>query len=73
MNERRRIVTRAVVALPRALYAGAAFTAEPTIEVWKSPSCGCCSSWVKHLQANGFSVNVNDTGNNAARAQLGCE
>jgi hypothetical protein len=31
--------------------------------VYKSESCGCCNEWVKHLQANGFTVkthNVDD-------------
>ena len=31
--------------------------------VYKSASCGCCKEWVKHMQANGFSVssqNVDD-------------
>lgn len=26
--------------------------------VYKSPTCGCCHKWVEHLQANGFSVKV---------------
>ena len=43
----------------------------PQVEVWKDPNCGCCKEWVDHLQANGFSVKVNDTGNTAARARLG--
>ena len=41
------------------------------VEVWKDPNCGCCQDWVAHLEANGFSVKVNDTGNNAARSRLG--
>ncbi len=28
------------------------------VEVYKSPYCGCCSQWVKHLEANGFRVTV---------------
>lgn len=28
----------------------------PTISVYKSPSCGCCSKWVTHLEENGFKV-----------------
>jgi hypothetical protein len=40
-------------------------------EVWKDPDCGCCKEWVAHLQANGFTVKVNDTGNESARARLG--
>ncbi len=31
-----------------------------TVEVYKSPTCGCCTAWVEHLQANGFTVNVTD-------------
>jgi hypothetical protein len=35
-----------------------AFATEVT--VYKSPTCGCCKEWVKHLQANGFSVATHD-------------
>ena len=28
----------------------------PTIDVYKSATCGCCSKWVEHLQASGFTV-----------------
>jgi len=44
----------------------------PEITVYKSPSCGCCSQWVAHLQANGFKVQVetmNDT--SAIKSKLG--
>ncbi len=41
------------------------------VEVWKDPNCGCCADWVKHLEAQGFQVKVNDTGNTAARKRLG--
>jgi hypothetical protein len=34
-------------------------TAPPVIEVWKSTTCECCGNWVKHLEANGFTVKVN--------------
>ena len=44
---------------------------KPQVEVWKDPQCGCCGDWVVHLKANGFSVQVNDTGNAAARTRLG--
>ena len=30
----------------------------PTVEVYKSATCGCCSKWVEHLQANGFTVHT---------------
>ena len=29
----------------------------PSIEVYRDPNCSCCSAWVEHLQANGFTVN----------------
>ena len=32
-----------------------------SIEVWKSATCECCGNWVKHLEANGFTVKVNAT------------
>jgi hypothetical protein len=46
-------------------------SAKPLVEVWKSPTCGCCNQWIKHLQANGFDVCAYDTGNGPARARLG--
>jgi hypothetical protein len=42
----------------RVLPAGAADG--PTIEVWKSATCGCCRAWVKHLQDAGFNVRVTE-------------
>jgi hypothetical protein len=38
--------------------ASAVDTSAP-IEVWKSATCECCGAWVKHLEANGFTVKVN--------------
>ena len=39
-------------------------TAQATeITVYKSPTCGCCSAWVDHMKANGYTVvskNVDD-------------
>jgi hypothetical protein len=43
----------------------------PAVEVWKDPNCGCCKDWVALLEANGFNVKVNNTGNTEARARLG--
>lgn len=31
-----------------------------SITVYKSPTCGCCSKWVSHLEANGFKVKAID-------------
>jgi len=44
---------------------------KPTVEVWKSPTCGCCKDWIKHLEANGFQVKAYDKGNTAMRRELG--
>jgi len=42
----------------------AAMAAETlSIEVWKSPTCGCCKKWIEHLEDNGFSVTAYDEGN----------
>jgi hypothetical protein len=46
-------------------------SAETQIEVWKSPSCGCCQDWINYLERNGFTVKVNESGNNAARRKFG--
>lgn len=35
--------------------------AAPTIDVYKSPTCGCCVKWIDHLEANGFTVRSQDT------------
>ena len=69
-TNRRRILTAAASASLLAL-APLARSAQVAVEVWKDPNCGCCGEWVKHVEANGFAVKVNNTGNNAARARLG--
>ena len=50
-------VAGAALLLPRALEA----QAKVAIVVYKDPSCGCCSKWVEHLQANGFMASVKET------------
>lgn len=39
---------------------GVALAADPVpvVQVWRTPTCGCCGAWVRHLEANGFSVTV---------------
>jgi hypothetical protein len=51
--------------------ASASASATTPVEIWKDPSCGCCHDWMEHMQANGFSFTVHDTGNNAVRSRLG--
>jgi len=38
-------------------------SAMPTVDVYKSPTCGCCEKWVEHMRANGFRVVTHDTDN----------
>ena len=37
-------------------------TSESNFEllVHKTPTCGCCKMWVKHMEENGFTVNAKD-------------
>ena len=42
---------------------------KPALDVWKSPTCGCCNDWLAHLQANGFQVTVHDVSEAAKAAQ----
>lgn len=32
-----------------------------SMDVYKDPSCGCCTKWVEHMRANGFTVAVTET------------
>jgi hypothetical protein len=56
MDRRRFLVT----ALAAPLLAGPARAAAPTLEVFKSPTCGCCSAWIEHVAAAGFAVTARD-------------
>lgn len=39
--------------------------AKTLVEVWKTPTCGCCGAWVDHLKENGFEVKVNEVADTA--------
>ncbi len=42
------------------------------IDVYKTPTCGCCVIWVEHLREHGFTVTVTDVPNVAPlRQRLG--
>lgn len=42
------------------------------IEVWKTPTCGCCKMWMEHLEKEGFQVKANDVQQTAPiRKKLG--
>ena len=70
-SRRQFLATLAAAAASAAAPAWASTPAPIAVEVWKDPNCGCCQDWVDHMQANGFTVQVHNTGNNAVRAKLG--
>jgi hypothetical protein len=41
--------------------AGAQRNTLPVVEVYKDPTCGCCSQWVEHLKAAGFTVRTTES------------
>jgi hypothetical protein len=41
----------------------------PTIEVYKTPTCGCCTKWIDHLKDAGFEVESTDLRNLSAVKQ----
>jgi len=47
-------------------------TTLPVVTVYKSPTCGCCSKWVKHMESNGFKVITKNRNNlNSIKQQFG--
>ena len=75
IDPNRRRIAGLLVAAPAVLaLAARAARAQgaPAVEVYKSATCGCCSDWIKHLQANGFTdVKAYDVGNAKKRAEVG--
>lgn len=63
----------ALAAAGAVLTGASAPAAPPTqITVYKSPSCGCCTKWVDHLKANGYSVTAKDVDDvEPIKAELG--
>lgn len=67
MKLRTTLLVLAVIATPAAWAAN-----PPAVDVYKSPTCGCCAKWVEHLRKNGFAVAVHEvTDVPAARARAG--
>jgi hypothetical protein len=53
-------------------FAIASTPTKPVIEIWKSPTCGCCRDWMTHMTNNGYAIGkVHDEGNDIARKKLG--
>jgi hypothetical protein len=69
--QRRQLMQAMAAIAGAAMSTGLLAQTSPQVEVWKDPDCGCCKDWVAHLEANGFSVRVHDSGNTDARKRLG--
>jgi hypothetical protein len=52
------VATTAAVALAPRLARADVAAALPLITVYKSPLCGCCGEWVKHIEKAGFTTKV---------------
>ncbi len=69
--QRRHLLSAAIGLSLAASGAFAQTPAPPALQVWKDPNCGCCKDWVELMRADGFQVQVFDTGNTAVRQRLG--
>ncbi|MBK1690070.1 DUF411 domain-containing protein [Rubrivivax gelatinosus] len=69
--KRRELFAAALAASLPAL-ASATTPALPPVQVWKSPTCGCCGAWVTHMRQAGFAVEVHEVQDiDASRRLLG--
>lgn len=56
MNRRHFMITT----LASVVIARPALSTQSRIEVYKSPTCGCCSAWIDHMARAGFPVDARD-------------
>ena len=58
-----RLIVIAFSVATLALFGAVAAQQKPAgtlVEVFKTPTCGCCSQWVEHMRKNGFTVRTTD-------------
>ncbi|GIT87354.1 DUF411 domain-containing protein [Roseobacter sp. OBYS 0001] len=60
MNRRRFIFSSLASGLGAGMLASPARAMSARIEVFKSPTCGCCTAWVEHMTQAGFEVETRD-------------
>lgn len=72
-NRRQALLSGVSLLLVPAVAHAQARSEAPWVEVWKSPTCGCCKDWIAHMEANGFRARIYDTGNTAMRGRLGID
>ena len=58
--KRRHVLTALAAGTAAAALPAFAGSKLPLVEVFKSPTCGCCGAWVEHLKAAGFPVKVSE-------------
>ncbi|MEO6235531.1 MAG: DUF411 domain-containing protein [Vicinamibacterales bacterium] len=56
----------AVAAASATAQSTAATAKKPHLEVYKSPTCGCCAKWVEHVNGAGFTSSVTNLPDMAA-------
>lgn len=61
-------MTRLSFLAPLALLASAS-AAAATLDVVKSPTCGCCSVWIERMKAAGFTVQARDVADTGPTAK----
>ncbi|WP_298233722.1 DUF411 domain-containing protein [uncultured Azohydromonas sp.] len=78
LTDRRRLLQAtglfvlAACAAPRVRAASPAATTR--VQMWKSPTCGCCKDWVAHMESAGFQLQVFEVQDTAAqRGKLGLD
>lgn len=62
-NDEPQPVTPAHVDTQTAAVTAAPASSKPVLDVYKSPTCGCCGDWVAHMEANGYTANVHEVDN----------
>ena len=60
MITRRHFVRATAAALALGAFGRAGAQFQPLVSVYKSPTCGCCGEWVKHIRASGFRVETRE-------------
>jgi hypothetical protein len=59
--KRRTFLTSCLLVPAAAAVVKAQRPALPLVDVYKDPTCGCCSQWVEHLKKAGFTTKVTDS------------
>jgi hypothetical protein len=54
------LAVAALVATPLLARPPASSAERAKVQVYKSPTCGCCQKWVDHLKSNGYDVSVSN-------------